>query len=178
MNNLLKFRERLNLTQEELAEKSGVSTRTIQRIEAGTNPKGHTLKAIIKALNISEVQLFNNTNECQQIDYNLIKIINLSSLLFFIPLGNILFPLLIIHLKKEVSTIAKQIVSVQIIWTISSFVLTMLTPFVKRWLSLSNQSILVVMILCILVNLYIIIRNTKEIDKHNKLFIKLDFNLI
>lgn len=178
MNNLLKFREKLNLTQEELAEKSGVSTRTIQRIEAGTNPKGHTLKAIIKALNISEVQLFTNTNEDQQIDYNLIKIINLSSLLFLIPLGNILFPLLIIHLKKENSTIAKQIVSVQILWTISSFVLTMITPFIKRWLSLSNQSILVVMIICILVNLYIIIRNTKEIDKHNKLFIKLDFNLI
>mgnify|MGYP003598873837 CR=1 FL=1 len=44
----------MNLTQEELAEKSGISVRTIQRIESGTKPKGYTLKALAAALGISE----------------------------------------------------------------------------------------------------------------------------
>jgi transcriptional regulator with XRE-family HTH domain len=34
MSELKKIREKQNLTQEELAEKSGLSVRTIQRIEA------------------------------------------------------------------------------------------------------------------------------------------------
>ncbi len=46
MAKLTFFREKLHLTQEELAEKSGVSVRTTQRIEAGTIPKGFTLKTL------------------------------------------------------------------------------------------------------------------------------------
>ncbi|NQY05646.1 MAG: helix-turn-helix transcriptional regulator, partial [Flavobacteriaceae bacterium] len=46
MNKLVALRTQRNLTQEELAEKSGISSRTIQRIEAGTVPKGHTLKTL------------------------------------------------------------------------------------------------------------------------------------
>ncbi len=44
MSKLKKIREKLNLTQEELSEKSGISVRTIQRIESGNEPKGQTLK--------------------------------------------------------------------------------------------------------------------------------------
>ena len=40
------LREEKNITQTELAEKSGLSLRTIQRIEAGNVPKGYTLKAL------------------------------------------------------------------------------------------------------------------------------------
>ena len=41
MSILLELREKLNLTQEELAKKANISVRTIQRIEAGTKPKLH-----------------------------------------------------------------------------------------------------------------------------------------
>jgi len=34
------------MTQSELAEKSGLSLRTVQRIEGGNIPKGFTLKSI------------------------------------------------------------------------------------------------------------------------------------
>ena len=44
MSKLKNLREFQNLTQEELAEKSGVSVRTIQRIETGKKPKGYTLR--------------------------------------------------------------------------------------------------------------------------------------
>ena len=46
-----------NLTQEELSEKSKISVRTIQRIEAGTEPKGHTLRALARALDVEEYSL-------------------------------------------------------------------------------------------------------------------------
>lgn len=54
MPTLKQIREKQNLTQEELSEKSGISVRTIQRIEAGTPPKGYTLKTLAKALGIPE----------------------------------------------------------------------------------------------------------------------------
>nr|MBC7611596.1 helix-turn-helix transcriptional regulator [Pseudopedobacter sp.] len=44
MSKLKRIREQQNLTQEELSEKSAVSVRTIQRIEAGKDPKGYTLR--------------------------------------------------------------------------------------------------------------------------------------
>jgi transcriptional regulator with XRE-family HTH domain len=178
MSKLLEYRVKLNLTQDELAEKSGISVRTIQRIEAGGTPKGYTLKTLAEVLNIREAQLFDDSTEQQHFNYQLIKLINLSSLFFFIPLGNIFIPLFFMHLKKEVNHITKQIISVQILWTIVSFVIFFLFVFIKNWLSLNNQLTLVVLILSALVNLYIIIRNTMEIDKQNKLHIKLNFSFI
>ena len=50
--NLKAIREQKHLTQEELAELSGLSVRTIQRIEAGQEPKGHTAKVLADKLNI------------------------------------------------------------------------------------------------------------------------------
>tara|TARA_B100000809_G_scaffold39367_1_gene34465 strand:- start:13273 stop:13812 length:540 start_codon:yes stop_codon:yes gene_type:complete len=179
MSNLIFFREKQLLTQDELAEKSGVSVRTIQRIEAGANLKGHTLKSIALALEINPDELTNSLQEEEKkINYPLIKFINLSSLLFFIPLANIIAPLLIIHLKKEKNILTKQIVSVQIMWTIASLVLFLITPFIQKWFSLSRQLILVVLMVIILSNIYIIIRNTIEIDKNRKLYIKLKFSFI
>ncbi|MGC4129759.1 MAG: helix-turn-helix transcriptional regulator [Bergeyella sp.] len=41
MPQLKLIRKQQHLTQEELSEQSGISVRTIQRIEAGTLRKGH-----------------------------------------------------------------------------------------------------------------------------------------
>jgi len=178
MSKLFQYREKQNLTQDELAEKSGVSVRTIQRIEAGGSIKGHTLKVIASALSVTPSELSINIDEDNQYNFPLIKLINLSSLLFFIPLGNIFIPLLIMHMKKEKNTITKQIVSVQIMWTIISIVVFFITPFLQKWFSLNRQLILVVLMACILSNIYIVIRNTMEIDKNQKLYIKLIFSII
>ena len=178
MHKIQSLREKQHLTQEELAEKSGLSVRTIQRIEAGAKLKGHTLKSIASALGLKPSELIANANQEQTLNLPLIKLINVSSLLFFIPLGNILAPLLIMYLKKENNFIAKQIVSVQIMWTIVSVVLFFITPFVQKWFSLNRQLILVVLMLVILSNLYIIFRNAREIDQKGKIYIKLNFSLI
>jgi len=178
MSNLTKYREKLNLTQEGLAEKSGVSVRTIQRIEAGTKPKGHSLNVLAQALNVSKEQLIEKRDE-PSFNYKLTKLINLSSLPFvIIPLANIAIPLLIMYYKKEVNSLTKQVVSVQILWTILSVVLFLLSPFISRIFSSENKLTLIVLIVSILTNIFIILRNAIALDKKNKMHIKLNFSFL
>jgi len=178
MSKLTEYREKLNLTQDELAEKSGLSVRTIQRIEAGSKPKGHSLNVLSKALNVSREQLTEVEKE-PSFNYKLVKLINLSSLPFvIIPLANIVVPLMIMYGKKEVNLITKQIVSIQILWSVISAVLFLLSPFISRLFSSENKLTLIVLIVSTLVNLFIILRNAVAIDKTNKLGIKLNFSFL
>lgn len=179
MSKLKDYREKSNLTQEELALKSGISVRTIQRIEAGSAPKGYTLKVLAKSLGVKENELQDIADQPDLLNYPLIKFINLSSIpvTLFPPL-NIIFPLIIMTLKKEFSPMAKQLVSVQIMWTILAFILFMLSSFIKNWFLLGNKFTLIVMILLVLTNFAIILFNAMAIDKNKKLYIKLNFSLI
>ncbi|WP_299681654.1 helix-turn-helix domain-containing protein [uncultured Tenacibaculum sp.] len=178
MSKLLAYRKKFNLTQEELAEKSGISVRTIQRIEAGAPLKGHTLNAISKALNIDKENLNGQKNE-ESINIKLIKLINLSSLPFVaIPLVNILIPFAIVYYKKEYNRLTKEIISIQIFWTIISTILILLSPFANRLFSSEIRLTLPVMILLILINITIILVNTVGLDKHQKNYIKLKFNFL
>jgi transcriptional regulator with XRE-family HTH domain len=179
MSPLLEYREKLNLTQEELAVKANVSVRTIQRIEAGTKPKGYTLETLSKALGVSKENLLEEKNEKNNFNKQLIKYINLSSILLIIlPLGSIIMPLIIMHWKKEVNAITKQIVSIQILWTLSFLIATVLVAFLIKWFSLSKEIVPLVMLALIIINLYIIIRNAAEIEKNNKLHIRLKFRFL
>jgi len=178
MSNLTKYREKLNLTQDELANKTGLSVRTIQRIEAGSKPKGHSLNVLVQALNVSKEELTEERNE-PTFNYKLTKLINLSSLPFvIIPLANIAIPLLIMYYKKEVNSLTKQVVSVQILWTILSAVIFLLSPFIGRLFSSQNKLTLIVLIASILVNIFIILLNTISLDKKNELRIRLNFSFL
>lgn len=183
MSKLISFREKLNVTQEEVAEKSGLSVRTIQRIEKGNSPKGYTLRKLAQALGVNENELL-EAQETQHenlevANLTLLKIINLSSLLFtFIPPVNILLPLIIMFTKKQFSPQAKQIVSVQILWTILAAIIFMLSSIVENLFSAGNKSILIVMILLILTNVFIILSNSASLDQNKKLRIKLNFSFI
>lgn len=178
MSKLKKIREKQNLTQEELSDKSGISVRTIQRIEAGNEPKGQTLKILAKTLGVKESELLKQEIP-HGINPTLLKAINLSSLPFtVIPPVNIIVPLIIMLVTKQFNPLAKQIVSVQILWTVLSVILFMLSAFMKNWFSLGNKFTLVIMILLVLSNVFIILRNTAQIDKKQKLFFKLDFSII
>ena len=54
------LREQLAYTQAELASRTNLSIRTIQRVESGESvPKGHTLKVLSEVLNIDSSELFN-----------------------------------------------------------------------------------------------------------------------
>lgn len=201
MSELKKIREEKNLTQEELAEKSGISVRTIQRIEAGTEPKGYTLKTLASTLDISEKELlFQNipkeeikidepilieefeteeplstTEKVEIFNSTLIKIINLSSLPFaWFPIANFLPPLLIMIFSKERSTIVKQIISLQILLAIICPIIFLIVVFLK----LGSASVMTTMVGLTLINVFIILRNAYEIDKTQSLRYELNFSII
>lgn len=185
------IRESQNLTQEELSKKSQISVRTIQRIEAGTEPKGYTLKSLAKALSVQANELLINKADAEPqpachdnpesevepsaINYRYIKMINLSSLLFVVlPPLNILIPLLLSYKLKTKNRFAKQIVSIQIMWTILAPIVFMLGILLK----LGNTFTLGLMVFIVLSNVFIILRNAMEIDRNKKLYFKLNFNMI
>jgi len=179
MSKLLYYREKLNLTQDELSNKSGISVRTIQRIEAGTNPKGHTLKVLAEVLEIKENILLGIIDKNEDINYNLLKLINLSSLLFvFIPPVNIVIPLIIMFAKKQFNPLSKQLISIQILWTILMVAVFIIGSILNSWFSLEGDFILALLILIAFGNVFAILRNTAEIDKNKRLYIKLNFSII
>lgn len=59
-NNLREIREKKNLSQQELADLSGISRVTISKIETQNdiNIKNNTILAISKALNMSACKIF------------------------------------------------------------------------------------------------------------------------
>ena len=189
MSRLKQIREQRNLTQEELSEKSGISVRTIQRIEAGTLPKGHTLKMLARSLEIQQSDLLAKdviieaktaieneaTTDSIDTDFSKIKLINLSSILFVVlPPLNILVPLLLGYLFKQKNEVTKQIISVQILWTILAPIVFMLGIFLK----LGSAFTLVLMISIVLSNIVIILINAAGIDRKRQLHIKLNFSII
>ena len=179
MSRLKKIREQQHLTQQELAEKSGVSVRTIQRIESGTEPKGQTLKMLATSLQVKEEELLERTEAPGQLNFGMVKIINLSSLpVTLFPPANILLPLIIMYFSKEFNPLTRQIVSLQIFWSICGFIIFMLFNFMKSSFGWSNDLTLVMMIVLVLSNVFIILINAAEIDKKQRLRIKINFNII
>lgn len=171
MNNLLQIREQLKLTQEELAEKSGISVRTIQRIEAGQPPKGYTLKALMKALEVEEMDLINMTavqmENSETVKWN--KIINLSALpLLLVPPFNVLVPLLLIYLKKQYNIVNRQLISIQILATLVAIVLFIFVLILNDWLEVKSKFIELIPLLWIFANGVIIVRNAIAIGRGAK----------
>ncbi len=179
MSELFKYREKLNLTQEKLAKKANISVRTIQRIEAGKELKGHTLEALSRALGVSRDKLVLNSTKREEINWSLLKLINISSMfLIFIPLTSVLFPLIITYWKKAFNPITKQIITIQIIWTFLLPLVILLGAFVGKMVNLNNHMVPIVILLMLFGNAYIIIRNTIELDKNRTLSIYLNFSIL
>lgn len=188
MSKLKSIRESHHLTQEELSEKSGVSVRTIQRVESGQEPKGFTLKVLAKTLGVSEGELLkdqklkttlsNNpeeTLESTDIDFAKLKLINLATLpvAVFPPL-NILVPWLLMVALKQKNVLTKQLISIQILWTIAAPIVFMLGLFLK----LGNQFTIYFMAVIALSNIFIVLQNTIAIDRKRKLRYQLNFSIL
>lgn len=118
------FRIRKGFSQEQLAEITGLSLRTIQRIENGeTEPRGDSLQRLAKAFDVSPDEILDwNVYD----DKGLLMGLNLSALSFIVfPLLGILVPLIIWVSKKDkvrnINKIAKNILNFQITWVILFF---------------------------------------------------------
>ena len=119
------LRNRKGYSQEELAEKTGLSLRTIQRIENGkTEPRGDSLKRLAIVFEVSPDEIVDWTI---QEDKGFLVAFNLSALSFlFFPILGILVPLIIWISKKDkirnLNEMAKDLLNFQITWTICFFI--------------------------------------------------------
>jgi len=172
------LREAKNLTQTELAEKSGLSLRTIQRIESGNIPKGFTLRAIAETLEIEPESLFSNK---ENIQIDRAKLINLSALAgLIIPFGGIIFPAILTYKTKDSVNreLGKSIICVQIILAFVISVSLILSPFIQHWFSIRFPLFLVPLIAFIIVKLWIVIKNGISLNQNQQLSIKLKNNFL
>lgn len=120
------LRSRVGFSQEQLAEKSGLSMRTVQRIENGnTLPRGDTLRRIAMAMQVSPDEIIDWQ---VQEDKNVLTMLNLSQLGFMaFPILGIIIPLAIWIAKKDsikhVDQHGKAILNFQISWAILLFLI-------------------------------------------------------
>lgn len=130
-------RKNKGFSQEMLAENSGVSLRTIQRIEnSSSKPRPYTLKVIADALNMDiadlvEVQNVSSKSITENNSLGKVNLMNSSALLgLIIPLFNIIVPGIIwkLHNKNQfVREKGKRIMSFQILWFLFSLFLLFVT---------------------------------------------------
>ncbi|GAA3947719.1 helix-turn-helix domain-containing protein [Hymenobacter algoricola] len=139
------IRKSKGYSQELLAEQSGVSLRTIQRVEQGdTVPRGHTVQALAAALGVAledfrpepspVVRTDNSLTPAAspalvllpvapalRADPDFVQLLNLSALSFLaLPFLNILVPLLLWrgrrHTTADVAAVGRRVLGFQVLW--------------------------------------------------------------
>lgn len=175
------LRKSKGFSQEDLAFKTGLSLRTIQRIENNeTEPRGDSLKKISNVLGLSS----NDVYELGFIeDSTVLKTINLSSLGFLIfPIMGIILPLIFwISNKnriKHADKIGKSVLNFQITWcliyfsALTIFALSLFFTAIHDWLSLKELTTFywvspaLIMLIMYSINLRTIFLNNKRIRKN------------
>jgi len=112
---IVELRKKLSMTQEELADQTGISTRTIQRIEQGiVTPRLATLKLLSEALDYD----FNGEATNGRIDKTILFFIHLSSIFIFV-----FFPIIVLiwnnSISKTLEIEAKRAINFQISYLIN-----------------------------------------------------------
>lgn len=109
------------MSQEELAEKTGLSLRTIQRIENNeTEPRGDSLKRLAQALQTTPDEVIEWRLEENRSYLVMVALGSCASFLF--PLSGIFITMIFWILKKDkiksVEHLGKEILNFQITWTL------------------------------------------------------------
>ncbi|WP_240032218.1 helix-turn-helix domain-containing protein [Psychroflexus aestuariivivens] len=131
---LKEARTRKGFSQEDLAERSQVNLRTIQRIENNQNePRGKTLNLLCHVLEINTEDLLDYG---KHEDRQFIVFFHLSVLTFLvIPLGNIILPLILWLTKKDkiidLKNVGAALLNFQINWSILSFISIAIYTYMK-----------------------------------------------
>jgi uncharacterized Tic20 family protein len=119
---IIHFRKLKGITQETLAEITGLNVRTVQRIEAGeVDPRLYTLKSIADALGVNLEELL---PEPTQHELNQLAILHITPVGFFLfpVIGNVLLPFIFWMLKREeingINKHGKDILNAQLTYSI------------------------------------------------------------
>ena len=173
-NRIKELRSRRGYSQEELAERSGLSLRTIQRIENGeTEPRGDSLTRLAAAFDVTVDDLA---------DWGLVEdkltlwVMNLSALsLLFFPLLGVLVPLIIWIFKKDkvkgINDAARSLLNFQITWIIVlcvCWIVFFWTVFLRDFELLSPFEHFVFVGIMYAINLIMILVNTARIGNGKK----------
>jgi transcriptional regulator with XRE-family HTH domain len=156
---IVNARKRKGLTQEELAERTGVTARTIQRIESGDGtPRQYTLKAIASALDLAYDELIvtslpietgtpallqNEATE-QEDTRHFLRLLCLSCFSYLVvPFLHFLIPAYLLKRKRATNPAvvarSKTIILSQIHWLIALHGVMLLTFIVNYLLAASGQ---------------------------------------
>lgn len=167
------LRKQKAMSQEFLAEESGLSLRTIQRIENGeTNPTGESLKRLSNALNLNPDELIDwSVKE----DKRYLTFLNLSALTFlFFPLLGILIPFILWTSRKgkikNINKLGKDLINFEITWTLLLFFIPLLWFLLSKvgvLKSLTLSIIFIVIGVMYFINLTFILLNTLRISHEN-----------
>jgi len=164
------LRKQKGMSQEFLSEESGLSLRTIQRIENGkTNPTGESLKRLSNALNVNPDELIDwSIKE----DKKYLTFLNLSALTYlFFPLLGILIPFILWTSRKgkikNINKLGKDLINFEITWTLLLFfILFLWFLFSKIGIleSLTLSRIFNIIGIMYFINLIFILLNTLRIS--------------
>lgn len=168
------FRTRKGMSQEALAEKSGISHRTVQRIENGeSNPTGDTLQKLSVALKINPDELIDwKIKE----DRGYLVFLNLSALSFVVfPILGILVPFIMWTSQKDklkdVTKVGGALINFQINWLILLvFIPVSLLLISKIGLleGVSFSTLFIIVLVMYLVNMVLIIINTIRLNNQKE----------
>jgi transcriptional regulator with XRE-family HTH domain len=124
-NQIKSLRTAKGYSQEHLAEQTGLSLRTIQRIESGeTEPRGDTLQRLAKALEVDIAKFTRSiTPDALPQDKLYLTFIHISALsLIVFPLLGVLLPYILWVAKRNqiqgIDTTGKRVLNFQITWCI------------------------------------------------------------
>lgn len=140
---ILAARRAQGWSQEELAQQSGLSLRTIQRIENGeSKPRLHSLRVLAETLSLELQDLTGEKPEpsvVAEVDWEVLWRINfIAALAALVPLINIVLPLLLqsrFELQGQTLRISQRIVSLHILWTILLILAMAVAPYISLYLT-------------------------------------------
>ncbi len=183
---LKSIREEKGYTQTDLAKKTGLSLRTIQRLESSDKvPKGFTLTTLAKEFEIEPSDLQGKyvlVKRSKDSEIRTINTINFSILSFLgIPFGNLILPLIIWRNHKNsefIDDVGRRIVNFQILFTLVLNVLLILSPFTLSKMLPSIPVLLLILILAYLFNIVIVIQTAIKIKRQNFDFLNLPIRFL
>lgn len=166
-------RKTKGLTQEELADMAGVTTRTIQRIESGeTQPRAFTIKALAEALGLPFENLQDSEETVQPLadapgTKHFLDLLVLSCFSYLvIPFVHFLVPLFMLKKRKDLPpyafSFARRVVNAQLYWLVAMnacfFMILAWNLLVARYNKTMHVSYLIPFFVAYLANALVILR--------------------
>ncbi len=170
--NVWKHRKAAGLSQADLAEKTLLSLRTIQRIENDKNtPRSYTISVLAEALGTEPGTLTEEKPTDHRLLSKRIASINLAVLsMVIIPFGNLIFPIVLWNryaYNEVIDEAGRNVINFQITWSLITYTLLAFSPFANDWLDTTFPIIFMVLITAMVVNIAVVFRTASRIRSEN-----------